>query len=163
MKIKRLRHRDKSGYWCYLPCDGDRGGLPSEGGLSLRESKVCSKFRPCSYGCWVCFVLSWDFERYCLNRGRRTWGSGSVGIRASAPTSVWSWVTLGMLVWCVWVPQSCLTLCNPTDCGPPGFSVHRILQARILEWIDIPFSRGSSQPRDQTRVSDIASRFFNVW
>ena len=52
---------------------------------------------------------------------------------------------------CVLVTQSCLTLYNPMDCGPPGFSVHGI-QARILEWIAIPFSGGSSQPKDQTLV-----------
>ena len=48
------------------------------------------------------------------------------------------------------VTQSCLTLCDPVDCIPPRFSVHGILQARILEWIIIPFSKGSSLPRDQT-------------
>ena len=46
------------------------------------------------------------------------------------------------------VAQSCPTLCDPKDCGPPGFSVDGILQARILEWVAIPFSMGSSQPRD---------------
>jgi len=45
------------------------------------------------------------------------------------------------------------------DNSPPGSSVHRVLQARILEWVAIPFSRGSSQPRDQTQVSYIAGRF----
>ena len=49
----------------------------------------------------------------------------------------------------VLVTQSCSTLCDPVDCGPPGSSVHGILQARILEWVAISFSRGSSQPRDQ--------------
>jgi len=49
--------------------------------------------------------------------------------------------------------QSCLTLCYPMDCSPPGSTVHRILQARIVEWIAIPFSRGSSRPRDWTQVS----------
>ena len=49
------------------------------------------------------------------------------------------------------------------DCSPPGSSVHGILQARILEWIAIPFSRGSSQPRDWTQVSCITGRFFTVW
>ena len=44
--------------------------------------------------------------------------------------------------------QSCLTLCNPTDYSPQGSSVHGILQAKILGWVAIPFSRGSSQPRD---------------
>ena len=48
----------------------------------------------------------------------------------------------------VLVAQLCLTLCDPMDCSPPGSSVHGILQARILEWVAISFSRGSSQPRD---------------
>ena len=48
----------------------------------------------------------------------------------------------------VLVAQSCLTLCDPMNCSPPGSSVHGIIQARILEWGAIPFSRGSSQPRD---------------
>ena len=59
------------------------------------------------------------------------------------------------------VVQLCLTLCNPVD--PLGSSVHGILQARVLEWVAIPFSRGSSQPRDQPLVSCIADRFFIVW
>ena len=63
----------------------------------------------------------------------------------------------------VLVAQSCPTLCDPMDCGPPGSSVHGILQARILEWVAIPFSRRSFQFRDQTQVSHIASRFFTIW
>ena len=63
----------------------------------------------------------------------------------------------------VLVAQSCPTLCNPRDYSLPGFSVHGILQARILEWVAIPFSRGSSQPRTQTRVSCTADRFFTIW
>ena len=50
--------------------------------------------------------------------------------------------------WCGLVAKSCPTLCNPINCSPPGFSVHEILQARILEWVAISFSRGSSQPRN---------------
>ena len=50
------------------------------------------------------------------------------------------------------VDQSCLTLCDPMDCSLPGSSVHEIFQVRILEWVVISFSRGSSQPRDQTHV-----------
>ena len=60
------------------------------------------------------------------------------------------------------VTQLCLTLCDPMDCSLPGSSVHGILQARILEWIAIPYSRGSSQPKDQTQVSYIAGRFFTI-
>ena len=52
----------------------------------------------------------------------------------------------------VLVAQLCLTLCDPVDRSPPGSSVHGILQARILEWVAIPFSRGSFRPRDQTQV-----------
>ena len=53
-------------------------------------------------------------------------------------------------------------LCNPVDCSLPGSSAHGILQARILEWVAISFSRGSSQPRDRTRVSHIGGRRFNL-
>ena len=56
-----------------------------------------------------------------------------------------------------------MILCHPMDCSQAGSSTHRILQARILEWVDIPFSRGSSWPRSQTRVSCIAGRFFTIW
>ena len=62
----------------------------------------------------------------------------------------------------VLVAQLCLTLSDPMDCNPTGSSVHRVLQARILELFAIPFSRESSQPRDQTQVSCIAGRFFTA-
>ena len=63
----------------------------------------------------------------------------------------------------VLVIQLCPTLCNPMDCSLPGYSVHGIFQARILEWVAIPFSRESSKPRDQTQVSCMAGRFFTIW
>ena len=61
--------------------------------------------------------------------------------------------------------QLCQTLCDPMDCSPPGSSVHGILQARILEWVAISFSRRSSQPRDQTCISmslALAGRFIST-
>ena len=58
------------------------------------------------------------------------------------------------------IAKSCLTLCNPMDYSLPGSSVHGILQAIILEWVAISFSRGSSPPRNRTWVSYIAGRFF---
>ena len=58
--------------------------------------------------------------------------------------------------------QPCLTLGHPMDCSPPGSSVRGVLQARTLQWVATSSSRGSSQPRDQTRVSSIASRFFTI-
>ena len=77
--------------------------------------------------------------------------------------------------WCYYtslclVAQSCLTLCNPMDCGPTSWTVaHQaplsmgILQARILEWVATPSSRGSSQPGDPIQISWIADGFFTVW
>ena len=56
----------------------------------------------------------------------------------------------------VLIPQSCPTLCDPMDCSLPGSSVHRILQARILDWVAIPFFRESSHPRFRTQVFCIA-------
>ena len=61
------------------------------------------------------------------------------------------------------VAQSCPTLCNPTDCSLPGSCVHGIFPARVLEWTAISFSRGSSWPKDRTRVSRIVDRCFTVW
>ena len=58
------------------------------------------------------------------------------------------------------VAQSCPTVCDPTDYSPPGSSVHGVLQARKLEWVAVPFSSGSSQPRNRTGVSCIAGGFF---
>ena len=72
-------------------------------------------------------------------------------------------------IWVVHVPaqslQSSPTLCNPMNCSPPGSSVPGILQARILEWVAMPSSRGSSQPRDWTHISCvfcIAGGFFTA-
>ena len=56
------------------------------------------------------------------------------------------------LLYCCLVTQACQTRCDPMDCSPPGFSVHRISQVRILEWTAISFSRGSSRPRDQAHL-----------
>ena len=58
---------------------------------------------------------------------------------------------------------SCVRLCYPMDCSLPGSSIHGIFQAIVLEWVAIYFSRGSSSPRDRTRVSWIADRCFNIW
>ena len=66
--------------------------------------------------------------------------------------------------WVSEVAQSCLTLCHPMDCRSlPRSSVHGIFQARVLEWVAISFSRGSSRPRDWTQVFRIVGRRFTVW
>ena len=61
------------------------------------------------------------------------------------------------------IAQTCLTLCDPVGFSLPGSSIPGIFQARVLEWVAISFSRESSQPRDQTQVSHIADRRFNIW
>ena len=63
----------------------------------------------------------------------------------------------------VLVTQSCPTLCDPMDCSPPGSSVRGILQARILDRVAMPSSRGSSPPRDWAQVACTAGRFFTIW
>ena len=65
--------------------------------------------------------------------------------------TIWNWKKMGMLV-----VQLCPTLWDPMVCSPPGSSVHEISQARMLGWVVIPFSRGSSLPRDWTHVSCVA-------
>ena len=64
---------------------------------------------------------------------------------------------------CVLVAQLCLTLCDPMDCRLSGSSVHEILQARILEWVAIPFSSRCSWPGDWIWISFIVGRFFTIW
>ena len=65
---------------------------------------------------------------------------------------------LGFQGVCAKLLQLCSTLCDPMDCSPPGSSVHGILQARMLEWVAMPSSKGSSQPRDRTNISFIGRR-----
>ena len=64
---------------------------------------------------------------------------------------------------CVCMLSCSLTLCDPMDWGLPGSSVHGIFQAKILQWVAISFSKGSSRPRDQTLVSCNAGKFFTDW
>ena len=61
------------------------------------------------------------------------------------------------------VAQSCPTLCDPMDCSLPCSSVHGIFQARVLEWVTISLSRGSSRPRDRTWISRVVGRCCNLW
>ena len=68
-----------------------------------------------------------------------------------------------LLYVCVLVTYSCPSLCNAMDCSPLASSVHGILQAIILEWVAISFSRWSSWSRDQTWISWISGRFFTIW
>ena len=82
------------------------------------------------------------------------WPQGPTLPLAERPVGVWLWGSSRHLLE-VKVAQSCPTLWDPMD-----HTVHGILQAKILEWVAFPFSRGFSQPRDQTQVSCIAGGFF---
>ena len=104
----------------------------------------------------VCSVFA--FRKCMITRLQRNgsyvqWTVGS-GIPSRTPQFGGQWVV---------VTQLCLILCDPVDWTLPGSSVHGILWARILEWVVMPSSRGSSQPGDRTQVSRIAGRLFTVW
>ena len=78
----------------------------------------------------------------------------------------WRWIKgrfFTFLYMHVLIAQSCPTLCHPMNCSLPGHFVHGISQSRRPHWVAIPFSRGSSSPRDRTLVSSIVGRFFTVW
>ena len=79
--------------------------------------------------------------------------------QAAAKSEAWE---AGVVAEAGLVAQLCLTLCDPMGWSPRGSSVQRNLQARILEWGAVPFSRGSSQTRDGTRVSYTVGRWFTV-
>ena len=96
----------------------------------------------------VCGSLMGKRKEYCACRNERH------SERRESWKDIWGQVIYDI----VKVAQSCLTLCDPMD-----YTVHGVLQARILEWVAFPFSRGSSQPRDQTQVSHTVGRFFTNW
>ena len=83
-------------------------------------------------------------------------------IKSGSQNSLFPHLHLKWPCCCCLVTKSCLTLCNSMDCRLPDSSLHGILQARGLEWIAIPFSRGYSQLRDQTQVSCMAGRIFTI-
>ena len=105
-------------------------------------------------------------ESFILLGGEDTSQRLSCVTAASAAISLHRVMTAGLLRMVhgeAKATRSCPTLCSLMDCSLPGSSVHSVFQARILEWVTIPFSRGSSQPRDQTCfscTSCIAGRFF---
>ena len=117
-----------------------------EDALGRGKMKGCKLFsKPCIQPCLVLCGL-WE-EEQCLRQY----------LKAASKNSAYCRMALMTLLW-VKVAQLCLTLCDPKD-----YTVHRILQARILEWVAFLFFRWSSQPRNQTGVSCIAGRFFTNW
>ena len=134
--------------------------------------------------CWQEYLFSWERSVYIqLSLSidwiwlKVHWFKGCCGLVAkSCLTLLWAhglyspprllcpWDFPRILEWmneCE-IAQSCLTLCDPMDCSLPGFSVHGIFQAIVLEWIAISLSKGSSLPRDWTRVARIDRWFFTT-
>ena len=103
------------------------------------------------YVIWDLIEIGSKFLRLRLVEfGAKEWGEKSLGLIIEA--------VILLFLKEVKVAQSRLTICNPMY-----YTAHGILQARILEWVAFPFSRGSSQPRDQTQVSHITGGFFTSW
>ena len=97
-------------------------------------------------------------------KDREAWHAAVHGVaKSQTRLSDWTATTNSLLELKVLAAQSWMTLCDPMSCDLPGPFVHGILQARILEWVAILFSRGSSWSRDQTWLSWIAGRFLTIW
>ena len=109
-------------------------------------------------------------ERQCLKAGengghssrKERENSGLLSLRALNMLDDSSFLYTVYLCVCVFCHQSCLTLCDHLDCSPPR-TVHETIQARILEWVAICFSRGSSRPRDQTRIFCLGGQILYYW
>ena len=115
-------------------------------GIYLKELKIYMHTKTCS---WM-FIATLSIIVKTCNESR-------------CP-SVGEWINCGITHMYSFT-QLCLTLCDPMDCSPPGSSVHEIFQARILEWVAISSSRGSSWPRNETHVSCIGRHIYHwtIW
>ena len=117
----------------------------------IQISNLCG----CNFYCHPQSHESWSQDRRASN-----WACPTCDFTGQCTVSTRAFQAVKVKVL---VTQPYLTLCNPMDNSSPSSSGHEILQARILEWVAIPFSRGSSQPRDGTQVSHNADRCFTIW
>ena len=110
-------------------------------------------------------IIGWNHRRDGHEFEQASGVEGQGSLESYCPWGQKDLDTIEQLTWSNLrvVTQSYLTLCDPMDCSLPGSSVHWILQARILEWVAISYSRGSSSPRSQTWVSCVAGSFFIIW
>ena len=110
--------------------------------------------------CWS--VLIYDLPLCRMRRWELLW-TGKLGFNAQFRALVC--ILICMMVWLLWFScYVCVWLfCDPVDCSPPGSSIHGVSQARILEWVAIPFSRGSSWPRDWIHVSCTWRWILHYW
>ena len=116
------------------------------------------------------FIIICSKSNYYLPSGKEPTWAGDIRDVSSIPgwrrcrgvSKSWTWLS-NWTELKVLVAQSCPILWDPMNCSLPGSSVHGIPQARILQWVAFPFSRGSSPPRDGTQVSLIVGGFFTSW
>ena len=146
------------------PCEGSHQGHPPSSARSLSPSPQQSPTDSCppiSLSPGTCFYTLLVLILEKTKNHKKFFYGNIVDIQCGGSvrcTAKWfSYVCVVVLV-----TQLCPTLCDPMDCNPPGSLVQGTFWARILEWVVIPFSRGSSQSRDWTQVSCIAGRFFTV-
>ena len=124
--------------------------------LKNKEGRnVGARHRIASLGCGGRGIMTAIRPSGCFHRDRLGCLPPKEGLRA--------WGSLIVNFYVCMFNQSCPTLCKPTDYNPPVSSDHGILQARIVEWVAMPSSRGSSQPRDRTQVSCTEGRFCIDW
>ena len=159
------------GFWCQIPhvTQNVPDAFLRHGDISSASPKGCTK--DSVRLCRGAYQLSWDDAQEGLlflnfigdpenwetgsSRQSRTLSTGQL---PTLPLCVYMCVCVCMYV-CMLVAQSCPTLCDPMDCSSPGSSVYGILQARKLEWVAIPFSRGYSQPRGGNTFPYLAVTF----
>ena len=128
---------------------------------TLCDPMDCSLPGSSVHGILQARILEW--VAYPFSRGS-SWPRNWAGVSSIAGRFFNSGATREAPVKCESeVAQSCPSLCDPMDCSLPHSSIHGIFQARVLEWVAISFSRGSSRPRDWTQVSRIVGRRFNLW
>ena len=172
-----VRRPDREQRWeCRRECTHPgkaQAGVPAAGDEGTGAGLGRDRAQP--GGPQGCALTTWALRGHSMwtgpRSGRRTpadtspmtwrkWGNSSqtdFGSKGKKKTK-WSWsvVSNSLRTDLCSAAQSCLTLCNPMDCNPPGSSVRGIFQARILEWVSISSSRGSAQPRKQTCVSCVS-------
>ena len=133
--------------------------LSNSPATTLSQASITSCLVCCHSTCWVSSQLRKRILRH-LRCHRQLRGVSQVILNCHGNHSN---ICQKLLAWGESeVAQSCLTICDPMDCGLPGSSVHGIFQARVMEWVTISFSRGFFQCRDRTQVSCTAGRSFTI-
>ena len=142
-------HLDSSCPWGVGFLQGPKAGMPLCGGGYMGWTKRGTYCLP-----WTHPDLPHPIQRCCGRYRTVCLPGGSLGMEILVISEriwrkrLWFWGWEGMQGKVkILVAQSCPSLCDPMDCGSPGSSIHGILQARTLEWVSIPFTRGSSRPR----------------